>query len=103
MPVLGSDRIITEDGLVGEGDRLLAGVGGDELLEERAVDCRTISGQVAGLGIAPQTAAPQCRDLDAERRPGPAYRPVGNTIPVHGKRPRFGVAAILEEHAAGPA
>lgn len=53
MPVLGGDRIITEDGLVDEGDRLLAGVGRDKLAQERAVDCRTLSGQIAGLGIAP--------------------------------------------------
>jgi hypothetical protein len=39
-------RIVTEDGLVGESDRVLAG-GGDELLEARAVDLRTVSRQVA--------------------------------------------------------
>jgi hypothetical protein len=44
---------------VGEGDRPLAGIGDDELLVERAVNFRTVSGQVAGLGIAPQTAGPR--------------------------------------------
>jgi hypothetical protein len=38
-PVLDGDRVITEDGLMGEGDRVLAAVGGDELLEESAVVC----------------------------------------------------------------
>jgi hypothetical protein len=36
-----------------EGDDVLAGIGGNELLEERTVDLRPISGQVAGLRIAP--------------------------------------------------
>jgi hypothetical protein len=31
--VLNSDRIVAERGLVGEGDRLFAGVGNDELFE----------------------------------------------------------------------
>jgi hypothetical protein len=43
-PVLDSDRVVTEDGLVGEGDYVLAGVGGDELFEERTVDLCTVSG-----------------------------------------------------------
>ena len=52
-PVLDSDRVVAEDGLVGEGDDVLAGIGGDDLFEERTVDLGTISRQVAGLGITP--------------------------------------------------
>jgi hypothetical protein len=62
-PVLDSDRIVAEDGLVGEGDCVLAGVGGDELVEERAVDLGPVSGEIACLGIAPETAGPQRCDL----------------------------------------
>jgi hypothetical protein len=43
--VLDSDMIVTEHGLMGKGDNVLAGIGGDELLEERTVDLRTISGK----------------------------------------------------------
>jgi hypothetical protein len=32
VPVFDSDRIVAEDGLVGEGDCVLAGIGGDELV-----------------------------------------------------------------------
>ncbi|MGA8616385.1 MAG: hypothetical protein WB760_32760 [Xanthobacteraceae bacterium] len=71
-------RVITENGLVGEGDHALAGVGGDELLQHRAVDGRTVSGQIAGLPIAPQTAGPECRDLGAELGPGPAGETAGD-------------------------
>jgi hypothetical protein len=63
MPVLDSERIVAEDGLVGEGDHVLVGVGGDHLFEEHTVDLRTISRQVAGLGIAPQTAGRKRRSL----------------------------------------
>ena len=56
MPVLDSDGFVAENGLVSEGDHAFAGVGGDELVEECAVDRRTIAGQVAGLRVAPQTA-----------------------------------------------
>jgi hypothetical protein len=55
-PVLDSDRIVAEDGLVGEGDDVFAGVGGDQLFEERTVDLQTVSREVAGLGVPPQTA-----------------------------------------------
>ena len=65
-PVFDSDRIIAEDRLVGEGDRVFVGVGGDELLEERAVNLRTVSGEIACLGVAPETAGPERRDLGAE-------------------------------------
>jgi hypothetical protein len=44
--------IVAEDGLVGEGDCVFAGVGGDELVEERAVDLGPVSGEVACLGVA---------------------------------------------------
>ena len=47
-PVLDNDRIVAEDGLMGEGDGVFAGVGDDELFEERTVDCDAVSGQVAG-------------------------------------------------------
>jgi hypothetical protein len=50
-PVLDRDRVATEDGLMGKGDHLLAGVGGDELVKELAVDLRTVSGKVACLSI----------------------------------------------------
>jgi hypothetical protein len=43
-PVLDGNRIVAEDGLVGESDCVLAGVGGDELVEERAVDLGPVSG-----------------------------------------------------------
>ena len=42
-PVFDGDRIVAEDGLVGEGDCVLAGVGGDELVEERAVDLSSVA------------------------------------------------------------
>jgi hypothetical protein len=62
-PVLDSDRIVAEDGLVRKGDSVLAAVGGDELLEERAVDVRAIPRQVTCLGVAPQTAGSERCDL----------------------------------------
>ena len=43
-PVLNSDEVDAKDGLVGEGDHSFAGVGIDELLEERTVDCGIVSG-----------------------------------------------------------
>jgi hypothetical protein len=52
-PVLNSDRIVAENGFVGEGDGVLAGVGSDELFEERAVDLGPVSGEIACLGVAP--------------------------------------------------
>ena len=42
-PVLDSDGVVAEDGLMGEGDRVLIGTGCDELFEERTVDLRTMS------------------------------------------------------------
>jgi hypothetical protein len=51
-PVLDSDRVVAEDGLVDEGDRVLASVGDDEPFEERAVDRCPVSGQIACLGVA---------------------------------------------------
>src|ERR1700737_2744401 len=102
-PVLDSDWIVAEDGLVGEGDCVLAGVGGDELFEELAVDRRTIPRQITSLGIAPQTAGPKRCDLAAELRPGSARRARGDSSPVHGEGAGFSVAAILVERAAGPA
>jgi hypothetical protein len=53
-PVLDGDRVATEDGLMGKSDHLLAGVGGDEVVEELAVDLRTVSGKVACLAVAPR-------------------------------------------------
>ena len=44
-PVLDSDRVVAEDGLVGKGDSVLANVGGDELLEEPTVNLRAIPGR----------------------------------------------------------
>jgi hypothetical protein len=55
-PVLDNDRVVAEDGLVGEGDDVFAGVGGDDLFEARTVDLRPISGQVASLSVSPQPA-----------------------------------------------
>jgi len=69
-PVLDRDSIVAEDGLVGESDDVLAGVGGDELLKERTVDRGTISRQVAGLRIPPETTGPKRRNFGAELRPG---------------------------------
>jgi len=102
-PVLDSDRVVAEDGLVGEGNGFLVDVGVDELFEERAVDLRAISRQITRLGIAPQTAGPERCDLCAELRPGSASRAAGYAISVHGEGAGFGVAAILIERAAGPA
>src|SRR5271165_2017085 len=102
-PVLDSDGIVAEDGLVGKGDRILAGVGGDKLVEERAVDRGTISREVACLGIAPQTAGPKRRDLGAELRPRSACRAAGRAVPVDGEGASFSVAAVFVECAAGPA
>ena len=102
-PVLDSDRIVAEHGLVSEGDGVLAAVGGDELVEQLSVDLRTVSGQVACLGVAPETAGAERCDLCAELRPGPACRAPGYSIPVHSEGASFSVAAILVERAAGPA
>ena len=74
-PVLDSGGVVAKDGLVREGDHMLAGVGSDELFEERTVDLRTISRQVACLGITPKTSGPsaatfaQNSDQDAPARP----------------------------------
>jgi len=57
---------------VGKREDLLAGVCGDELFEELCVDFRAISGQVAGLGIASETAG-------AERPGTLEYLPFLNT------------------------
>src|SRR6478736_4605704 len=84
-PVLDSDGVVAEDGLMGEGDRVFAGVGVDELVEERVVDLSSVSRQVAGLGITPQTAGPKRRDLRAELRPGPAGETAGYAIPMQGE------------------
>jgi hypothetical protein len=70
-PVLDSDRVVAQDGLVGEGDHILAGVGSDEPFEARTVDLRAISRQVACLGITPKTSRPERRNLGAELGPGP--------------------------------
>ena len=102
-PVLDSDRVVAEDGFVGEGDGVLADVGGDEILEERAVDLGPVSGEVACLGIAPETPGPKRRDLFAELRSGPACGAVGYSVPVQGQGASFGVAAIFVERTAGPA
>jgi hypothetical protein len=102
-PVLDSDGVVAEEGLVGKGDGVLAAVGGDELLEEPTVNPRAISRQVTCLGIAPQTAGPKRCDTRAELRPGPASWTAGYAISVHGEGAGFGVAAILVERAAGPA
>jgi hypothetical protein len=102
-PVTDNDRIVAEDGLVGEGDDVFAGVGGDELFEERTVDLPTISWQVASLGISPETAGPKRRDIRAELRPGPACYTAGYAITVHAEGAGFSVAAILIERAARPA
>jgi len=51
---------------VRECDHMLAGVGSDELFEERTVDLPTVARQVAGLGVAPQTVGPERRDFCAE-------------------------------------
>src|SRR6266851_5108958 len=102
-PVLDSDRVVAEDGFVGEGDGVLADVGGDEILEERAVDLGPVSGEVACLGVAPQTARPERRDLGAEVRPGPASDTAGYAIPMHADGAAFCVAAVFVERAARPA
>jgi hypothetical protein len=99
-PVLDSDSIVAEDGLVGEGDDVLAGVGGDELFKERTVDRGTISRQVAGLRIPPETPRLERRDFGAELPPGPACQAAGHAIPIHGEGAGFGVAAVFVERAA---
>jgi len=102
-PVLDSDKIVAEDGLVGEGDGILAGVGSDELTEQLTVDLRTVSRQVACLCIAPQAARPERRDLGAELRPGTTGKTAGYAIPVDGESAGFGVTAFFLECAARPA
>jgi hypothetical protein len=102
-PVFDSDRIIAEDRLVGEGDRVFVGVGGDELVEERAVDLGPVTGEVACLGIPLQTARPERCDLGAKLRPGSACEAAGYSIPVRSESAGFGVAAIFVERAARPA
>src|SRR6266567_5086679 len=101
-PVFDSDRTVAEDGLVGEGDSILARIGGDELLEERAVDLGTVSGEVACLGIAPQTTGPKRCNFRAELRPGSARQAAGYSIPMQGQGAGLSVAAIFVEHAARP-
>src|SRR2546428_1082373 len=91
--VLDDDRIVAKDGLVGEGDGVLAGVGGDELVEERDLDLCPVSGEVACLGVAPETTRPERRDLYAELRPGPTCHAAGDTAPVDGEGAGFSVAA----------
>ena len=59
-PISDSDMVFAEHRLVGKGDDVLADVGDDELFEELCVDFRAISGQVAGLGIASETAGAEC-------------------------------------------
>src|ERR1700738_5702073 len=78
-PVLNGDMFVAEDGLVGKSDHLLASVGGDELVEELAVDLRAVSGEVACLSVTPQTAGPERCDLGAELRPGGGSLAVGNS------------------------
>src|SRR5260370_5689157 len=82
-PVLDSNRIGAEDGFVGEGDDVFAGVGGDELFEERTVDLRAVARQVACLSITPETAGPDRRNLGAELRPGCPGETAGYAIPMH--------------------
>jgi len=50
---LNSDRIVAEDGLWGEGDGVLADVGGDELVEERARRFVLRIREVAAWAVAP--------------------------------------------------
>ena len=77
-PVLPCESVVAEDGLVGEGDDVLAGIGGDELFEERTVDLWAVSWQVAGLGVTPQTARAERRcamiaiSMPSAPAPGPA-------------------------------
>ena len=52
-PVLVSGRILAEHGLVGEGDDVLAGIGGDELFEECTVYLCTMSRQVCTAAMKP--------------------------------------------------
>jgi hypothetical protein len=82
---------------------IFAGVGGDELFEELTVDLRTVSWQIACLGISPKTARPKRRDLAAELGPGPAGETVGYAIPVHAEGAGFRIATIVVERAARPA
>jgi hypothetical protein len=63
------DGVVPEDGFVGESDYLLAGIGADELFEEPTVDFCAASRQIACLGVTPETARPERRDLGAELRP----------------------------------
>src|SRR6516165_4452174 len=102
-PVLDTDRTAAEDGLVGEGDCVLAGIGDDELLQEATVDLRTVSRQIACLGVAPEATGQKRRDLCAELCPGRACQATGYAIPMHGEGAGFGVAAVFVECAARPA
>ncbi len=102
-PVLDGDGSVAEDRLVGEGDDGLGGVGGDELVEQLAVDLGAVAGQIAGLGVAPQMAGAERCDFGAEFRPGPAGGTAGYAIPMQAEGAGFGVAAMFVESAAGPA
>jgi hypothetical protein len=82
VPVLVSDGVVAQREFVGEGDDVLAGVGGNELCEQRTVDLCIVSRQVAGLRVAPQTARPERRDFCAELRPGAAGETAGYAISV---------------------
>ncbi len=98
-----NNGVVAEDGLVGEGDYVLAGVGSDELLQERTINLRTMSWQVACLGITPETSGMETRDFRAELQPGATSETAGHAIPVHGEGAGFGVAAVFVECAARPA
>jgi hypothetical protein len=56
---------------------MFAGVGSDELFEERTVDLCTASRQIICLGVAPQTTEPKRRDFCTELRPGATGKTAG--------------------------
>ena len=74
-PVLDGDSFVTEDGLVGESDSVLAVVGGDELIEEVTVDRGTVSWKVACLGVAPETAGPDAATFAQNSDQDPPAKP----------------------------
>src|SRR6516162_6732120 len=85
VPVLDGDSVVAEHGLVGEGDNLLAGIGGDEFFKHRAVDLCAVLRQITSLRIPPQTPGPKRCNFGTELRPAVACQAAGYAIPMHGE------------------
>jgi hypothetical protein len=102
-PVLDSDSIVAEDRLWVKAITFLPVLAATKLSEERAVDLRAISRQVARLSVAPQTARAERSDFCAEFRPGATGKTAGYAIPMQAECAGFSIAAVLIQSAARPA